>query len=107
MRSHGADIAPDRLFQRLSATMCRRVAQWDRGQGFAAILDDWLAAAHGIGEEIAVRTGSAEKHGRFAGLDRSGRLILEIRGGGTEKISAGDVFPLELSGGQPIPSRAG
>jgi len=32
---------------------------------------------------------------------------LEIRGGGTEKISAGDVFPLELSGGQPIPSRAG
>lgn len=107
LRSRGADIAPDRLFQRLSATMCRRLAQWDRGQGFAAILDDWLAAAHGIGEEIAVRTGSAEKHGRFAGLDRSGRLILEIRGGGTEKISAGDVFPLELSGGQPIPSRAG
>ncbi|MFZ0720149.1 MAG: biotin--[acetyl-CoA-carboxylase] ligase, partial [Xanthobacteraceae bacterium] len=69
-------------------------------------LADWLVAARGIGEEITVRTGNAEKHGRCAGLDRSGRLILELRGGGTEKISAGDVFPL-LSGGQPVPSRAG
>lgn len=107
LRGHGADVAPDRLFQQLSAMMYRRLAQWDRGRGFAAILDDWLAAAGGIGEEITVRTGNAEKHGRFAGLDRSGRLILELRGGGTEKISAGDVFPLELSGGQPVPSRAG
>jgi BirA family transcriptional regulator, biotin operon repressor / biotin---[acetyl-CoA-carboxylase] ligase len=106
LRSHGADIAPDRLFLCLSATMCRRLAQWDRGRSFAAILDDWLAAAHGIGEEIAVRIGSAEKRGRFAGIDRSGRLILELRGGGTEKISAGDVFPLELSAGQPVPSRS-
>ena len=87
--------------------MCRRMAQWDRGRGFAAILADWLAAARGIGEEITVRNGNGEKHGRFVGLDRSGRLILELRGGGTEKISAGDVFPLELRGGQPVPSRAG
>ncbi len=29
------NITPQRLFQRLSATMCRRLAQWDRGQGFS------------------------------------------------------------------------
>lgn len=103
-RAQGAAIAPDRLFQGLSATMCRRLAQWDRGQGFAAIVDDWLSTARGIGEEITVRNGLGEKHGRFAGLDRSGRLILELRGGGIEKISAGDVFPLEARGGDRAPS---
>ncbi len=106
LRSHGAAVAPDRLFQRLSATMCRRLAQWDRGQCFAAILDDWVAAARGIGEEITVRNGSGEKHGRFAGLDRSGRLILELRGGGSEKISAGDVFPFEFRSDRRVPTRA-
>ncbi len=103
--AHGAAIAPERLFQRLSATMCRRMVQWDRGGNFSAILGDWLSAAHGIGEEITVRNGLGEKHGRFIGLDRFGRLILEPHGGGTEKISAGDVFPFALRGGRFVPSR--
>ena len=85
--------------------MCQRIAQWSRGQGFAAILSDWLSAARNVGEEITVRNGSGEKHGRFAGLDQSGRLILELRGGGTEKISAGDVFLFELHGCRPVPNR--
>ncbi len=102
---HGADIGPARIFKRLSATMCRRLAQWDRGGGFDAILGDWLGAAHGIGEEFTVRNGSGEKHGRFVGLDRSGRLVLELRCGGIEKIAAGDVFPFELRGGRRVPSR--
>lgn len=106
LRAHGAAITPERLFQRLSATMCWRIAQWSHGQGFTAILSDWLSAARNVGEEITVRNGLGEKHGRFVGLDRSGRLILELRGGGTEKISAGDVFPFELRGGRRAPSRA-
>jgi BirA family transcriptional regulator, biotin operon repressor / biotin---[acetyl-CoA-carboxylase] ligase len=106
LRSHGAPVTPEQLFRRLSATMYRRIAQWNRGQGFAAILSDWLSAAHNVGKEITVRNGSGEKHGRFAGLDQSGRLILELRGGGVEKISAGDVFPLEFGGGRSAPSQA-
>jgi len=92
-----ADITPQRLFRELSATMCQRIETWARGTGFSAILHDWVAAARGIGEEITVRNGGGEKHGRFAGLDSSGRLILELHGGGTERISAGDVFPFELA----------
>ena len=92
---HGAAMTPQQLFQPLSAVMCRRLEQWRRGAGFAGILEDWLAAARGIGEAIAVRNGSGEKRGRFVGLDPSGRLILELVGGGIEKISAGDIFPLE------------
>ncbi|MFY9696002.1 MAG: biotin--[acetyl-CoA-carboxylase] ligase [Xanthobacteraceae bacterium] len=105
LRAHGAAVTPELLFKRLSAIMCQRIAQWSRGQGFAAILSDWLSAARNVGEEITVRNGSGEKHGRFAGLDQSGRLILELRGGGTEKISAGDVFLFELHGCRPVPNR--
>ena len=106
LAAHDAKITPQRLFQRLSATMCRRMAQWAGGENFSAILADWLGAARGIGEEITVRNGAGEKHGRFVGLDSSGRLILESRGGTVEKISAGDVFPFALHGGRPVPSRA-
>jgi BirA family transcriptional regulator, biotin operon repressor / biotin---[acetyl-CoA-carboxylase] ligase len=107
LRSHGAAVTPERLFTKLSATMCRRIAQWDCGRGFAIILGDWLAAARGIGEVIRVRDGGGEKTGRFVGLDQSGRLVLELPGGNLEKIAAGDVFPFELRGGQRIPSRQG
>jgi BirA family biotin operon repressor/biotin-[acetyl-CoA-carboxylase] ligase len=105
--AHGADITPQQLFQRLSATMCRRLAQWDRGQGFSVILTDWLSAAGGIGEEVSVRNAGSEKHGRFVGLDQSGRLVLELRGGGIENIAAGDVFPFNVRGGRRVPSRLG
>lgn len=106
-RAHGADITPAQLFRRLSATMCKRLAQWDRGRGFSTIVGDWLSAARGIGEEIRVGNGGGEKIGRFVGLDRSGRLVLETRDGAMEKISAGDVFPLARRGGRRILSRQG
>jgi BirA family biotin operon repressor/biotin-[acetyl-CoA-carboxylase] ligase len=100
--AHGADIKPEQLFRRLSATMCRRISQWDRGRGFSAILSDWLSWARGIGEEIIVRDGDAETHGRFVGLDQSGRLVLGLPDGGTKMISAGDVFPFEVWGARRV-----
>jgi BirA family transcriptional regulator, biotin operon repressor / biotin---[acetyl-CoA-carboxylase] ligase len=104
--ARGAKVAPEQLFMPLSATMCRRIAQWDHGRGFPAILGDWLTSARGLGEDITVRNGGAEKRGRFAGLDQSGRLVLELPGGGTEKISAGDVFPFGLRSRQREPGQA-
>jgi BirA family transcriptional regulator, biotin operon repressor / biotin---[acetyl-CoA-carboxylase] ligase len=101
--AHGAALAPDRLFARLSATMCGRLRQWDRGRGFPVILDDWLTHVRGIGEPIAVRNGEAEMHGRFVGLDHSGRLVLERSDGSIAKIAAGDVFPFTARGqGGPL-----
>jgi BirA family transcriptional regulator, biotin operon repressor / biotin---[acetyl-CoA-carboxylase] ligase len=103
LRAHAAAIAPEQLFSRLSATMCRRVAQWDRGRGFPAILRDWLAHAGGIGEPITVRNGDAQIQGRFVGLDQSGRLMLERADGSIIKIAAGDVFPFTVRGqGDPL-----
>jgi BirA family transcriptional regulator, biotin operon repressor / biotin---[acetyl-CoA-carboxylase] ligase len=98
LRAHGADVGPEQVFTRLSATMCKRLAEWDRGRGFSKILGDWLSAARGLGEEICVRQGDGEKAGRFVGLDQAGRLVLELPSGVIEKISAGDVFPFALRG---------
>ena len=106
LRAHGADVTPQRLFMRLSAAMCGRIAQWDRGEGFTAILGGWLSAAQGLGEPIRVRDGNGEKIGRFVGLDRSGRLVLELSGGTLEKISAGDVFPFAAAAGWKMPGPA-
>ena len=97
-RAHGAAIAPEDLFTRLSATMCRRLAQWDRGRGLPVILSDWLSHARGVSEPIAVRSDDGELQGRFVGLDQSGRLLLERADGGIAKIAAGDVFPFAAHG---------
>jgi BirA family biotin operon repressor/biotin-[acetyl-CoA-carboxylase] ligase len=98
LRAHGAAMTPEQLFARLSATMCRRIAQWDRGRGFPVIVDNWLSHTRGIGEPISVRNGEVEMRGRFVGLDQSGRLMLEVGDGGIKTISAGDVFPFTVSG---------
>ena len=94
LAAQGAEITPEQLFARLSATMLKRLAQWDHGRGFDGILSDWLAAARGIGEPIRVRTGNGERTGCFSGIDASGRLMLGLGSGQIELISAGDVFPL-------------
>jgi len=97
LAEHGAPITPQALFRSLSAAMVRRTALWDRGAGIAAIRTDWLATAHPIGTAIVVRNGGAERRGRFAGLDPTGRLLLETPGGGIERVSAGDVFAVDPS----------
>jgi BirA family biotin operon repressor/biotin-[acetyl-CoA-carboxylase] ligase len=102
LQAHGAPITPERLFKQLSATMCHRLTQWEKGRGFAAILADWLSHARGIGEPITVRNGDGEMQGRFVGLDHGGRLILERTDGGLAKITAGDVFPLTARGPTPV-----
>jgi BirA family biotin operon repressor/biotin-[acetyl-CoA-carboxylase] ligase len=87
--------------------MCRRLAQWDRSHGFAAILTDWVACARGIGEQITVRNNDAQTQGRFVGVDQAGRLLLELRNGTLTKISAGDVFPLAVHGPRRVADRLG
>ncbi|MEP7032013.1 MAG: biotin--[acetyl-CoA-carboxylase] ligase, partial [Pseudolabrys sp.] len=94
LKSAGALVTPASLLAVLSQAMARRVEQWSRGQGFAAIRTDWLKRAAGIGEAIRVRLPERELSGRFQGLDEAGRLLLEQPGGVTP-ITAGEVFAME------------
>jgi BirA family biotin operon repressor/biotin-[acetyl-CoA-carboxylase] ligase len=87
----GALVVPDVLFAALSAAMETRLAQWRRGQGFAAIRTNWLKRAAGLGEALQVRLPGRELSGRFEGLDENGQLLL-AQNSGVTKITAGEVF---------------
>jgi BirA family transcriptional regulator, biotin operon repressor / biotin---[acetyl-CoA-carboxylase] ligase len=89
----GFELAPAAVFRALSATFVRRLRQWERGAGFAAVRRDWLARAGGVGEPIRVRTGRGQLDGIFAALDPTGRLVLTVPDGTTHVIGAGEVFP--------------
>jgi BirA family transcriptional regulator, biotin operon repressor / biotin---[acetyl-CoA-carboxylase] ligase len=94
LHAAGAGVAAETLFDALSVTMPRRLRQWNRGAGFAAIRADWVACAAGIGGELRVRLPSRELFGRFEALDERGRLIVRLADGTLQTITAGDVFPL-------------
>jgi BirA family biotin operon repressor/biotin-[acetyl-CoA-carboxylase] ligase len=63
-----------------------------REDGFAPLRAAWLARARGMGEPIRVRLAGGESHGRFAGLDEEGALLLD-EGTTQRRIAAGEVFP--------------
>jgi BirA family biotin operon repressor/biotin-[acetyl-CoA-carboxylase] ligase len=91
LAANGALVAPGALLSQLATAMQRRLAQWDRGQGFAAVRTDWLKRAAGLGEMLRVRLSARELAGRFQGLDEAGCLLLE-QDNGVTKITAGEVF---------------
>ena len=88
----GVRTSPESLFGPLSAAMTSRLAQWNRGAGFAAIRADWLARAAGIGKPIRVKSGDGELSGAFEGIDETGRLVLRAADGTMQTVAAGDVF---------------
>ncbi len=88
----GATVSPQRLFARLSKQMMVRLAQWQRGAGFASIRADWLACVTGLGQDIRVRLPQRELAGQFQALDEAGRLLLRLPDGRLEAVSAGEVF---------------
>jgi BirA family biotin operon repressor/biotin-[acetyl-CoA-carboxylase] ligase len=94
----GALVTPDDLFTVLSRAMVPRIAQWQRGEGLASILADWLKRADGLNRTVRVRLHDRELSGVFTALDDLGRLVLRRSDGMTETVAAGDVFPLHAAG---------
>jgi BirA family biotin operon repressor/biotin-[acetyl-CoA-carboxylase] ligase len=93
LAAHGSRVGTDELLRRLSGAMVARLAQWDRGTGFAAIRAEWLMHAAGLGGDIVVRLPGRELTGKFETLDRMGRLMLRLPAGKLEAITVGEVFP--------------
>jgi BirA family biotin operon repressor/biotin-[acetyl-CoA-carboxylase] ligase len=89
----GVRATPESVFSALSAAMVRRLAQWSRGDGFAAIRADWLAHAAGLGKPVHVTLPDGDREGRFETVDERGRLVLRLPDGSLHTIIAGDVFP--------------
>ena len=70
------------------------LGHWDslwRTHGFAAIREEWLRDAIGLGAPIQVRLPDSTLEGVFADLDGDGALLLQ-QPDGRRRITAGDVF---------------
>jgi BirA family biotin operon repressor/biotin-[acetyl-CoA-carboxylase] ligase len=87
----GHAVTAAEVFEALSDSWIACESLWDEGRGMAALRERWLAAAVGLGEEIAVRLGPATLHGTFETIDEAGRLLLRTPGGAIHAVAAGEV----------------
>lgn len=98
LADHAAPVAPDAAFERLSAAMAARLAEWNDGRGFAVTRRDWTARAAGLGRAASVTMGDRTVTGEFTGLASDGALLLSEAGGQLHAIHAGEVsLALEAS----------
>jgi len=104
----GRAVTPDALLARLARRFDEALALWARGAGFAAIREEWLAAAAGLGGPIVVAAPRGMRAGVFEGLDARGRLLLRSADG-VETFESADLtlLPSPPSGERdPIPSES-
>jgi BirA family biotin operon repressor/biotin-[acetyl-CoA-carboxylase] ligase len=92
LAGHGLPVDAETLFGRLTMRMDEELRLWDRGRGFAAVREAWLARAIGVGEPIRVNLADGPVAGRFESLDAEGRLVLLRADGRRQSVGAGDVF---------------
>jgi len=81
----------EKFLSYFSDSLIEALDLWNSGEGFAAIRDEWLRYASGLGETIRVALASETLEGRFDTIDAAGRLVLETTAG-RRAIEAGDVL---------------
>jgi BirA family transcriptional regulator, biotin operon repressor / biotin---[acetyl-CoA-carboxylase] ligase len=91
LRALGLEVTAEQLFAALSDSWAECAAIWDYGRGFGEIRRRWLALAAGLGQPVAVHTGSATVSGIFDTIDDTGCMIVKTSTGDLASISAGDV----------------
>jgi BirA family transcriptional regulator, biotin operon repressor / biotin---[acetyl-CoA-carboxylase] ligase len=89
--AHGSAPSSVEALAELAEAWENRFRVW-RVSGFAAIREDWLAVAAGVGQPVEVRLPAETLHGRFETLMPDGALSLLLPTGARRAISAGEVF---------------
>jgi BirA family biotin operon repressor/biotin-[acetyl-CoA-carboxylase] ligase len=87
----GIQIGAEELFKVLSDAWVEFRGIWDHGRGFAEIRTQWLQRAAGLGERVAIQTGSATLEGTFDTIDETGCLIVRTGEGKRVSVAAGEV----------------
>lgn len=88
----GVQIGAEELFSALTDAWVEFRGIWDNGRGFAEIRKLWLVRAAGLGERIAVHTGTMTLEGIFDTIDDTGCLIIRTAEGRRMPVAAGEVF---------------
>jgi BirA family biotin operon repressor/biotin-[acetyl-CoA-carboxylase] ligase len=87
----GVPVSVEALLETVTGRFQIWYERWQE-DGFPPLRAAWLDRVRGLGEGIRVRLQGEEAHGRFAGLDEDGALLLDD-GATRRRIGAGDVFP--------------
>jgi BirA family biotin operon repressor/biotin-[acetyl-CoA-carboxylase] ligase len=87
----GVRHSAEMVFAALSECWVDAFRLWNDGAGMEAILQEWRAAAAGIGAPVAVNQNGAVLRGIFETIDGSGRLIVRAPDNRRIAITAGDV----------------
>ncbi|RFB81500.1 biotin--[acetyl-CoA-carboxylase] ligase [Methylovirgula sp. 4M-Z18] len=79
------------VFAALSEEIPAALDLWQRGANFAAVRNEWLKCASGLGGPLRVKLGEREITGTFRTIDETGCLLLDTSAG-PAIVEAGDVF---------------
>ncbi|MCK1741797.1 biotin--[acetyl-CoA-carboxylase] ligase [Bradyrhizobium sp. 139] len=88
----GVQISAEELFSALSDAWVEFRGIWDNGRGFAEIRKLWLERAAGLGEKVAIHTGTVTLEGIFDTINDDGCLIVRTVDGRRLPVAAGEVF---------------
>jgi len=88
----GVQISAEELFSALSDAWVEFLGIWDNGRGFAEIRKLRLERACGLGERVAINTGTMTLEGIFDTIDDTGCLIVRTVDGRRLPVAAGEVF---------------
>jgi BirA family biotin operon repressor/biotin-[acetyl-CoA-carboxylase] ligase len=88
----GVQISAEELFGALSDAWVEFRGIWDNGRGFAEIRRLWLERAAGLGERVAINTGTVTVEGTFDTIDETGCLIVRTAEGKRMPVTAGEVY---------------
>jgi BirA family biotin operon repressor/biotin-[acetyl-CoA-carboxylase] ligase len=88
----GVHIGAEELFAVLSDCWTEFRGLWDNGRGFGEIRTLWLQRAAGLGQPIAIQSGTSTVEGIFDTIDEQGCLIVRTSAGQRVPVSAGDVY---------------
>ena len=91
LRAAGAKVSLEALLESVAERLLPWYRRWQEA-GFTPVRARWLDFAAGLGQPIEVRLESATLRCRFAALDASGALDLELADGAHRLVTAGDVF---------------
>lgn len=92
LKALGIDISAEELFAALSDGWAEFRAVWDDGCGFGEIRRLWLERAAGLGQAVAIKSGSTLIEGTFDTIDEQGCMIVRTSDGNLVPITAGDVY---------------
>src|SRR5882672_10499376 len=88
----GVHVGAEELFAALSDAWVEFHGIWDNGRGFADIRKLWLERAFGLGEPVAIQTGTVTVEGTFDTIDEAGCLIVRAADGKRTAVTAGEVY---------------